>query len=55
MGAGDPSPLRGGWPEGPGGVASAQLFTSTNVEHCRTNPTRPLRGHPPLKGEGTHG
>ena len=23
-----------------------------SVEHCRSNPTRPLRGHPPLKGEG---
>ncbi len=22
------------------------------AERCRTNPTRPLRGHPPLKGEG---
>lgn len=22
------------------------------AEHCRTDPTRPLRGHPPLEGEG---
>ncbi|WP_442579220.1 endonuclease domain-containing protein [Mesorhizobium sp. ASY16-5R] len=22
------------------------------AEHCRSDPSRPLRGHPPLKGEG---
>jgi hypothetical protein len=29
----------------------AQLVKS-QAEHCRVDPTRPLRGHPPLKGEG---
>jgi very-short-patch-repair endonuclease len=29
----------------------AQLIKE-RVEHCLCDPTRPLRGHPPLKGEG---
>ncbi len=36
----------------PEGVGQGSAGRKNNVEHCRNNPTRRLRRHPPLKGEG---
>ena len=46
-----PSPSRGGWPEGPGGVA-AEVHDSLGVASGGDYPTPGLRPDPPLKGEG---
>lgn len=50
-----PSPLRGGWPEEPGGVTATgtPLPKSTLRSSQATPPDRTTSGHPPLKGEGT--
>ena len=51
-----PSPSRGGWPEGPGGVAGDGRDQSPadhrGVPVEMTPPDQPAAGHPPLKGEG---
>ncbi len=36
----------------PEGVGQGSAGRKKNVEHCRSDPTRRLRRHPPLKGEG---
>lgn len=55
--AASPSPLRGGWPEGPGGVISTGTppprSQNTSRRSPATPPDRPAAGHPPLEGEGT--
>ena len=52
-----PSPLRGGWSEGPGGVTSTgtPLPRSQNTSRLSlaTPPDRPAAGHTLLEGEGT--
>ena len=45
------SPLRGRWREAPGGQRSSAR-RKEGVAAGRNDPTRPLRGHPPYKGEG---
>ena len=52
-----PSPLRGGWPEGPGGVTSTGTPSPRSQDTSRRSPATPpdrlAAGHPPLMGEGT--
>jgi hypothetical protein len=49
-----PFPLRGGRcrPQGGGRVNLNHAAANIMSEHCRSAPSRPLRGHPPLNGEG---